>query len=472
MTYCSYNWKSVPTEDSKRTGNEEVKGISLIDWVSRVRKEGGICIAAHVDNQQGIRCRFRQTARNTLRLFKEESAENLERDNEVGSNLKDYLFNSGIDGVEIARACDTTHYFWVASDGQTRRCIPTILAFDAHCIEDIQDKNRVTYLKMTGLGFAGLRDALRFPETRIRFPVDLPSPQNPIVCGIQIIGSNDSFFENVTIAFTENLNCLIGARGSGKSTVVEALRYVFGYNRALKELEKLEEQIREMQAANLTNCLNYDPIEFAKMVGLAEFQGLKGKGATIEGSRSEFTDDDIAKIAETNNPFGQDETADVPILAEDGKRLERLLDLQEVEWDDFEEILLNDRPVNEMSPGQRSSAMLPLIALAQETPLLIDQPEDNLDKKLLGGVLANVLAHLKERRQIIVCTHDPNILVGGDAEQVVVMEAVSDRKGKVGNHGSIDNSDIVQTVIDLLEGGKEAFESRQKRYGQHLRQPG
>ena len=111
--------------------------------------------------------------------------------------------------------------------------------------------------------------------------------------------------------------------------------------------------------------------------------------------------------------------------------------------------------------------MLPLIALAETTPLVIDQPEDNLDKRLIGSVLANVLARLKERRQIIVCTHDPNIVVGGDAEQVVVLDALSNRKGKVSTHGSIDNPDIVQTIIDLLEGGKQAFEQRQKRYGEH-----
>ena len=79
-----------------------------------------------------------------------------------------------------------------------------------------------------------------------------------------------------------------------------------------------------------------------------------------------------------------------------------------------------------------------------------------------------VLADLKEQRQIIVCTHDPNILVGGDAEQVIVLEAHSDRKGAVGTHGSIDNDDIVNTVIDLLEGGAEAFETRRRRYGNRV----
>lgn len=145
--------------------------------------------------------------------------------------------------------------------------------------------------------------------------------------------------------------------------------------------------------------------------------------------------------------------------------MKAVLDLQEVNWDDHEAILLNGGPVNEKSPGQRSSAMLPLIALSEKTPLVIDQPEDNLDKGLIGNVLVKILAELKEQRQIIVCTHDPNILVCGDSEQVIVLEAESDRRGKVLLHGSIDNDDIVRTVLDLLEGGAEAFEARRERYG-------
>lgn len=152
------------------------------------------------------------------------------------------------------------------------------------------------------------------------------------------------------------------------------------------------------------------------------------------------------------------------MLTQEGKCLEAILKLQEAAWDDYEAILLNGGPVNEKSPGQRSSAMLPLIALAETTPLVIDQPEDNLDKRLVGTVLQAVLAELKEKRQIIVCTHDPNILVGGDAEQVVVLEAESDRRTIVKSHGSIDNPDIITTVIDLLEGGAEAFENRRRRY--------
>ena len=126
--------------------------------------------------------------------------------------------------------------------------------------------------------------------------------------------------------------------------------------------------------------------------------------------------------------------------------------------------MLNDKPVDKLSPGQRSSAMLPLIALAEKSPLIIDQPEDNLDNRLVGNILVDILAELKEIRQIIVCTHNPNIVVSGDAEQVIVLDSQSNDKGELQLSGSIDNNDIVKTVIDIMEGGKEAFRTRQLRY--------
>ena len=204
------------------------------------------------------------------------------------------------------------------------------------------------------------------------------------------------------------------------------------------------------------------PMEFARMI---EDEGF---GELLVGDEGDqCLDSKEAEVClSSTSIFEHDPTAEVLVARGDGAMFRRLLDLQEINWDDKEAILLNGIPVNEKSPGQRSSAMLPLIALAEKTPLVIDQPEDNLDKRLIGSVLARVLAELKEQRQIIVCTHDPNILVGGDAEQVIVFEAESDRKGRVINHGSIDNFDIVGTVVDLLEGGAEAFRRRQKRYAE------
>jgi ABC-type Mn2+/Zn2+ transport system ATPase subunit len=142
-----------------------------------------------------------------------------------------------------------------------------------------------------------------------------------------------------------------------------------------------------------------------------------------------------------------------------------LLAVAEQPVDDLVRIKLNGRPVDELSPGQRSSAMLPLIALAETDPLIIDQPEDNLDNAMVGETLTRILADLKERRQIIVTTHNPNIVVGGDAEQVAVLNADGAHAASVTTTGSIDEEEVITAVLTIMEGGREAFIERGRRYG-------
>ena len=148
----------------------------------------------------------------------------------------------------------------------------------------------------------------------------------------------------------------------------------------------------------------------------------------------------------------------------DEHKLLQVLSLEEKKWDDNLRILLNDRPVDKLSPGQRSSAMLPIVALAEAVPLVIDQPEDNLDNRMVGSVLTKILAELKEHRQIIVATHNPNIVVGGDAEQVIVLDAPEARRAELVQMGSIDAAPIIESVISIIEGGAEAFRTRERRY--------
>ena len=105
--------------------------------------------------------------------------------------------------------------------------------------------------------------------------------------------------------------------------------------------------------------------------------------------------------------------------------------------------------------------MLPIVALTSTAPLIIDQPEDNLDNKLVSRTLFKILARLKESRQIIVATHSPNILVSGDAEQVLILSP----SGNLEESGSIDKIEVVEHVVGLMEGGAEAFKKRQMRYG-------
>ncbi len=831
--------KNIPDDDDRK-GQEEVTGIAVADWIKRVHAEGGICIAAHVDSSQGIRRHFRQTARDLMKTVAADGDAQQEAD--ISAELKEFLFRAGFDAIEVAKPAEQRHYRWYSEIEGREVGIPVTMKLDAHCFEDCATDERTTWIKMTSLNLGSLRDALRLPETRIRFKSDLPVPPSPRLLGLEIVGDAKSFFDKVRVAFAENLNCLIGPRGSGKSTIVEALRYVFGYNRTLDELDtanRLSGRIRDMQRANLTGCLlrvvyqtqagdirvleaTFDPKEdyatkvyaadgellnvadveacgeyplrlfgwseietlgreparqrdlldrlvpglaavkeeraehrrqlqtnrteiervivdlkahfserggalrryteyktafeklntpevkkhfaaldlaqaklralqlvnknvselqaklaaldsvsfregvdvllkdgeqalrdwwlteelaklkvvdaetdvqkhlsaaadvlknFVQLIGqhitLAseEIESIQAQLRTafaddssmqriadlrtnaekrlrdasavrdaylktwavfeekwkarreiaarltacherIAGIRSQYntkteqklneyfasrmkislrfiadgdmrlfadalekqkfaasfakqykarrvadalvsgfnpvsfvealigsdagrfvgshppddssnpiTQEEATRAREAWQPWVKDGTADVDCLVEDGTRVRALMQLQEVEWDDHESILLDDRPVGELSPGQRSSAMLPLIALAEQTPLVIDQPEDNLDNRLIGQVLTSILADLKERSQIIVCTHNPNIVVSGDAEQVVVLNALSDRRGVVERHGSIDDADIVRSVIDIMEGGAEAFRNRQQRYG-------
>ena len=97
------------------------------------------------------------------------------------------------------------------------------------------------------------------------------------------------------------------------------------------------------------------------------------------------------------------------------------------------------RPIGELSPGQRCSAIRPIPLLNGRGPLIIDQPEDNLDTRLIRQVIVKILASVKLRRQVIVATHNPDLPVHGDVEQAVVLRAVEERQSHLGSTGDLDS---------------------------------
>lgn len=149
----------------------------------------------------------------------------------------------------------------------------------------------------------------------------------------------------------------------------------------------------------------------------------------------------------------------------DPQKLKNLLELELSDIEDCPRILLDGKPIEGLSPGQRCSALIPIILVEGQNPLVIDQPEDNLDNKLVFDLVVDILRGLKEQRQIIVATHNPNIPVSGDAEQVVVFESPSKEQCCVVEQGSIDDEAIVQHIKTVMEGGDRAFEIRMRKYG-------
>jgi DNA repair exonuclease SbcCD ATPase subunit len=119
------------------------------------------------------------------------------------------------------------------------------------------------------------------------------------------------------------------------------------------------------------------------------------------------------------------------------------------------------KDASDLSRGQKCTALLPILLARRDNPLIIDQPEDNLDNHFIFETVVNAVQRLKKRRQMIFITHNANIPVLAEAELVLVMNS-DGRVGAIEKFGSVD--ECREQIIDLLEGGREAFELRSKRY--------
>jgi DNA repair ATPase RecN len=122
------------------------------------------------------------------------------------------------------------------------------------------------------------------------------------------------------------------------------------------------------------------------------------------------------------------------------------------------------REFSQLSLGQQQSVLLALILSSDsKQPLIIDQPEDNLDSEFIFHTFVPVLRRAKERRQVIIVTHNANIAVLGDAEQLIVLKTNRDRSQIVAR-GSIDDAVARDAACKILEGAKEAFARRARIY--------
>lgn len=124
------------------------------------------------------------------------------------------------------------------------------------------------------------------------------------------------------------------------------------------------------------------------------------------------------------------------------------------------------RGLDELSKGQRATALLLLLLGASDAPLVIDQPEDDLDNRFVYDGIVQRLRELKGTRQIIASTHNANVPVLGDAELIVALEGDGQHGWPVVNGiGSLDDASIRALAESLLEGGPAAFNARQHLYG-------
>lgn len=116
-----------------------------------------------------------------------------------------------------------------------------------------------------------------------------------------------------------------------------------------------------------------------------------------------------------------------------------------------------------LSDGQRNTAALALLLAQEGGPLVIDQPEDELDSNFVFRELIPMLRKVKMKRQLIMSTHNANLPVNGDAELVYAFEARSSR-GEVLAQGGLDQGNVTKAVLDIMEGTEEAFRRRREKY--------
>ncbi|PTU78713.1 chromosome segregation protein SMC [Pseudomonas indoloxydans] len=122
--------------------------------------------------------------------------------------------------------------------------------------------------------------------------------------------------------------------------------------------------------------------------------------------------------------------------------------------------------IGQASAGQRAAAMLAFLLAHGDEPLVLDQPEDDLDNHLIYDLVVQQIRANKQRRQLIIVTHNPNIVVNGDAEMIHALDFK--HQCFVSKSGSLQNKDMREEVCKVMEGGKDAFERRYQRLGREI----
>lgn len=234
---------------------------------------------------------------------------------------------------------------------------------------------------------------------------------------------------------------------------------------------KLEQKVRlKLQSeGNLQVFVNF--LEGCKLEGV----GAKKLAWVVEG---DFSPANLAAtIREGEQALKQSNWGLTPAVIQALCRMTEslLLQLEELLLPDTMAIELNVthgereanfRPIDDLSTGQQCTAVLHLLLLDNPDPLILDQPEDNLDNAFIAERIVSELRRAKLVRQFLFATHNANIPVFGDAEWIGVL-SVDDNKGRIlpEQQGAIDVPAIQQLSAEILEGGKSAFNQRREKYG-------
>lgn len=265
----------------------------------------------------------------------------------------------------------------------------------------------------------------------------------------------------------------------------EAVAELQRYRALRRELTKRRKQFAEKTSSEL---IKVEIKDFALREGLDEFlrdalsvprfeedyRSLAALIAPAAGQPWGFDklDEQVARLREMladprkqwNTQDRRFETALRKLQPERIDRVALILpdDSVEVRFRDFRDGNPTWRGLAQGSPGQQTAALLAFVLGYGHEPIILDQPEDDLDNTLIYELLVSRLRETKPSRQIIVVTHNPNIVVHGDAELIISLEARRDQT-QVAFKGGLQEQKARDEICRVMEGGRDAFETRYRR---------
>ena len=221
-------------------------------------------------------------------------------------------------------------------------------------------------------------------------------------------------------------------------------------------LDELEAVIRKHCSGNISQAL--ERLRNKEDLGLTDFGSAITEGAPSLIKKYGFSQVSAERIAQGGTTLALEvEECELPV--------EAVLELNV-----GNEAAQTWRELDQLSTGQKATAVLLLLLLESDAPLIVDQPEDDLDNRFIAECVVPTMREEKRRRQFIFSTHNANIPVLGDAEQIVGLTPLVE--GGIEHAtipeelcGSIDTPAVKELVKELLEGGQEAFEFRKQKYG-------
>ena len=203
------------------------------DLLACVRRQGGVSIAAHVTSKKGLLRVLQGQSR--IRAWKDENLHAVQ----IPGAVEDLPDND-------QQIIENRNADYVRNHAPEKRlAVAVVNACDVVAPDDLENPSATCWVKMSEVSIEGLRQAFLDPGSRIRLHSDLPPEDHAEFVAMSWQGG---FLDGVQVRFNQNLNVLVGGRGSGKSTVVESLRYVLG-------LEPLGEEARTSHAGILKNVL-------------------------------------------------------------------------------------------------------------------------------------------------------------------------------------------------------------------------